>query len=455
MNLLMMRSIFLCGLFLAGCSTPSSDSSFETVRTVIEQRIDEKIVWREEVQEMKRQLLQEVQQQGLTQEVATQLALVNNPDLFAYYETLELGYADLLEAGLFQNPFFSFSIRFPSQSHYRLNNLFDAALSFLDLFLIPLRKKAAEAEIHVIESQIGQRVLDLVKEVQMHWVDLKSLDLHIEQQTRCVELKQLQAALAVSQYRVGNISALGVKERTLFYENAQVQLKSLMAEREQAKEAMNRALGLFGNEVDWTIQGELEWELDTELPALFQMEKAAVENRLDVESVRRETAVLARKAKLKEWWTYSNLVVGVSSEMQPEGFTTTGPSVELQLPIFNYGQAEKKRYHARLEQAQKRLLSKAVDACSQVREFFKTAQVYRAQMVDLEQHILPNVARQLVLGQAHYHVMTLGVYDLLDLKAQQIEMRIEQIHVQQHYKKARIELLYAVGGSFDLVRGQP
>lgn len=50
--------------------------------------------------------------------------------------------------------------------------------------------------------------------------------------------------------------------------------------------------------------------------------------------------------------------------------------------------------------------------------------------------------------------MTLGVYDLFDLKESQIQMMIERIQVLQHYKKARIELLYAVGGSFDLVRRQ-
>mgnify|MGYP000730009895 FL=1 len=74
MNKLILSLLFLCGLFLAGCSVRSSDSSFETVRTVIEERIPEKIVWREGVNEIKTQLLQEIQQEGLTQEKAVQLA---------------------------------------------------------------------------------------------------------------------------------------------------------------------------------------------------------------------------------------------------------------------------------------------------------------------------------------------------------------------------------------------
>lgn len=447
-------SIFgIAFLFLSGCSIRSSDSSFETVRGVIEERIPEKIVWREGVQKIKTNVLQEIQQGGLTQEKAIQLALVNNPELFAYYENLELGYADLLEAGLMQNPFFSVSVRFPSQSRYHLNNLFDAVLSFLDLFLIPLRKKAAEAEIQVIESQIGQRVLDLVKEVQINWLEVKSLELQFDEARKSVELRRWAAALASSQNSAGNISVLNARDRKIQYEEAVERLKSLEAELVVAKEKMNRSLGLFGNEAVWTVKGEIDWKNEAALPDVNQMERAAIENRLDIEAIRREITAIAKKAKLKEWWTYSNLLIGVSSEMQPEGFTTTGPKVKLQVPIFNYGQGEKKRYHAKLEQTQKRLLSKAVAACSEVREFFKTSGKYRSQLVDLSEKILPDLEKQIISGQAHYNVMTLGVYDLLDLKDAEIQTKIELIQSLQNYKKAKIELLHAVGGSFAL-RGQ-
>ncbi len=454
MNKLILSHFFLCGLFLAGCSVRSSDSSFETVRTVIEERIPEKIVWREGVNEIKTQLLQKIQQEGLSQEKAVQLALINNPDLFAYYENLELGYADLLEAGLMQNPFFSASVRFPSQSRYHLNNLFDAAISFLDLFLIPLRKRAAEAEIKVIESQIGQRVLDLVKEVQIHWLELNALELQLKEEGKRVELKQMAAALADLQNKAGNINALSARSREIEYENAVENLKSLEADLEAAREKMNRALGLFGKEAFWKMAGALDEDKEPDLPDLYQMEQAAVENRLDIEAIRREVHAIAQRAKLKAWWTYSNLLIGVSSEMQPEGFTTTGPSIDLQIPIFNHGQGEKKRYNAQLEQAQKRLLSKAVQACSEVREFFKTANKYRSQLEDLEVRILPNLGKQIIAGQTHYNVMTLGSYALLDLKENEIQATIEHVRALQHYKKARIELLHAVGGSFALVRKQ-
>jgi len=126
----MLSPFFFCGLFLAGCSVRSSDSSFETVRTVIEERIPEKIVWRKGAHEIKNQLLGEIQQEGLTQEKAVQLALINNPDLFAYYENLELGYADLLEAGLMQNPFLVCAKLFSVGEPFYINRNFFFYLCF-------------------------------------------------------------------------------------------------------------------------------------------------------------------------------------------------------------------------------------------------------------------------------------------------------------------------------------
>ncbi|MBM3198964.1 MAG: TolC family protein [Chlamydiae bacterium] len=454
MSRLILPILFFCGLFLVGCSVRSSDSSFEAVRSAIEERISEKIVWREGTYEIKNQLLQEVQQGGLTQEKAVQLALLNNPDLFAYYENLELGYADLLEAGLVQNPFFSASVRFPSQSSYHVNNLFDAAINFLDFFLIPLRKKAAEADIKVIEAEVGQRVLNLVKEVQIYWLELQTIETQLKEEKKRASLKQMTAALAELQYKAGNISALSARSHEIAYETAMESLKSLEADLETKREKMNRALGLLGKEATWEITGEIDEKKEPDLPDLYQLERAAIDNRLDVEVLRREIYAIAQKAKLKAWWTYSNLLIGVSSEVQPEGFTTTGPSIDLQVPIFNHGQGEKKRYNAKLEQAQKRLLSKAVQACSEVREFFRTARKYKSQLEDLEVRILPHLKQQIVAGQIHYNVMTLGSYALFDLKETEIQAKIEHIQALQRYKKARIELLHAVGGSFTLVRKQ-
>lgn len=396
----------------------------------------------------KYQLLAQIYGDGLSLEKAVQLALVNNPELYAYYENLDIGYAGLLEAGLRQNPVVSSKTRFPDEPGLMINREFDTAINFLDFFLIPLRQRAAEAEILVIESEIGQKVLDLVMEVDFNWLDLKILQRQLGLEAERIELKELAAGLSVLQKKAGNINALMARNKAIQHEMALEKLKSLEADRETATEKMNRSLGLFGNEACWVINGDLDWKHDPALPDLATLENAAIENRPDLEIIRREINALAQNANLKQWWTYSNIKVGVSKERDTDGTLVAGPSIELEVPIFNYGQAEQQKYHALIDQAQKRLLAKAIEACSQVREFLTNAHIFRAQLEKLENIILPDLQKQITDGQAYYNVMTLGIYDLFDIKEAHINAQLEYLEALKNYKKATIELVHAIGGSF-------
>ena len=70
---------------------------------------------------------------------------------------------------------------------------------------------------------------------------------------------------------------------------------NILLHRNWALVTLAYSLGLFGNEANWIIKGEIDWEQETGLPDLCQMEKAAIENRLDIESIRRETTAIAKK----------------------------------------------------------------------------------------------------------------------------------------------------------------
>lgn len=395
------------------------------------------------------ELIQDINLSGLTQEKAIQIALANNPELFAYYDNLELGYAELLEASLRQNPKIYTSRRYPSRPDEKVDKLYDTTASILDNFLIPLRQRAAQAEILVIESQVDQKVIDLVKEVQINWLDVKILELQIDKENLRVELKSIATDLVDLQYKAGNVSLLKARERDKYTE-AQEKLKELLAELEIAREKLNRSLGLFGNNACYKLSGDVAWKNDPAFPDINILENIAIENRPDLEAIRREIYTLAQKAKLKEPWTYTNLRMGVSSERDSDGLTVTGPLLDIDLPVNNYGQGEVKKYNTLIAQAQKKLLAKAVEACSEVRGLLKAAKIYRSQLESYET-ILPDHAKQVALGQAHYNVMTLSPFALFDLKDDEAQALIEQIHALKKYSKAKIELLHAVGGSFNIL----
>lgn len=439
-----MQKWFLLVLLLASCGTRSSNSSFLTVQDTVQSRIGSQITWRSEAYAIKARLLEEIQRDGLSRERAVQLALINNPNLFAFYETLEIGYADLLEAGLLLNPIFAAKYRIPDNSRFVLNIIYDAAISFIDFFLVPLRKQAAEAEIRVIEAEIMQKVLDLARDVELDWLEVKALELQIEQETERAEIKQLAADLAALQLKAGNRGFIYVKAHIIEAETAWMQLENMKAHLASAREKLSRSLGLLQEETSWHTTGEMQV---LELPDVNQLEVFTTERRFDIEAIRREIQSLAKQAKLKEWWTYSNLFVGVSSERHPDRLTTTGPSFALSVPIFNHGQGQRKRIRAKISEAQQRLLATVVKATSEVREFYQVAALYKSQLEVLEKVILPDFQQQLTSAEAHYNVMTLGVYQLMDFKEREMQAKIQHLQATKDYLQARTKLIYAAGGS--------
>ncbi len=411
-------------------------------------------LWRNETDQIRRQLFVDIYARGLSQDDAVELALINNPGLLAYYENLEVAHADLLEAGLRENPVLKQSKRHPNEPGKKVNKEFEVTINFLDFFLIPFRQNAALAELQVIESEFGQMVLDVAKEVKINWLMVKALEMELSQESLRVELKDLAAALAESQRQAGNINDLAARNYKIEHEMAIGKLKALSAELASAREKLNRSLGLFGPDICFVIAGDIDWQSDFALPPIVDIEQAAIENRLDLEALRREIYALAESAKLKDPWTYGNLVVGQSTEGEADGLTVAGPIVELEMPIFNSGQAARKKYRALIDQAQKKLVGKAVEICSQVREFFTTAGIFQSQLEDLEQKILPDFRTQLSDAQAHYNVMAIGVFDLFELKESEIDATIDHIHSLKNYMTAKIELLHALGGHFATIGGK-
>lgn len=404
--------------------------------------------WRTDVDSTKNQIFMAVHQNGLTLDDAVRLALVNNPDLLAYYENLEVGHAEVLEAGLRQNPVFKRTDRFPDERRLHTNVEVETMTDFLDYFLVPFRQHAAEADLAVIESEFRQKVIDLGKDVEDNWISVRALEIELDHHAQLLELREIAEGLAGVQQKAGNVSALSARKRVLAKLEVLGKISALQADLAGAREKLYRSLGLFGPQICFSLAGELVANDDGIPPHVHDLERAAIANRQDLEALRRTIVALAEEAKLKDPWTYAKLLVGTSFEQDTDGVVSTGPSIELEMPIFNQGQAQQQKYHALIAQAQKQLLAKAVEACSEVREFLKTAAIHRALLNDLETTVLPNWKKQNADGLAHYNAMTLGVFDLLDLKEGELQASIDHAHALTNYLKAQVALMHAVGGSF-------
>jgi outer membrane protein, heavy metal efflux system len=123
----------------------------------------------EEDQAAHEQALQDARQllrKPLTVDAAVQIALLNNRSLQATFEEIGLSAADLIEAATIPNPRFDLAIRFPDKPPSGTYIDYGAAIDFLSIIMIPLKKRIAKEQLEAAALRIADATLELVSQVK-------------------------------------------------------------------------------------------------------------------------------------------------------------------------------------------------------------------------------------------------------------------------------------------------
>jgi cobalt-zinc-cadmium efflux system outer membrane protein len=378
----------------------------------------------------------------LTADSAVQIALLNNRNLQATYEEIGIAQADLVEAGLLRNPIFEIERRFSGRALEM-----DVFNEFIDLLLLPLRKRAAKAEFEAAKLRIAHEVLTQIAEVRAafyeHQGDAQLVDLN-----RTVEkASEDSAAVALRLHEAGNTTDLDLAN-----EQAQhVQMKLEFAKAQSAalgsREKLNSLVGAWGTQTTWKIAPRLP-ELPTKEVAASRLEARAITQRLDLSAARQATIAQGRSAGIAAVGTMLNeLEVGAHYEREPEGDSTIGPSLRLPIPLFNFGQGASMRAHAKFRQNQQKYFALAVQIRSDVRAARDRMLLARQRAEYLKSTVLPLRSRIVQETQLQYNAMHLGAFELLRAKQEEVNAGKEHVEALRDYWVARAELEKAVGGS--------
>jgi len=137
----------------------------------------------------------------------------------------------------------------------------------------------------------------------------------------------------------------------------------------------------------------------------------------------------------------------VNTEREVEGSHVTGPTLDLELPLFNWGQATTRKAQAELAQARARLEALQSEVASDVRMAMAELQAARAIHSQATNTLLPQ--RQKILGETllHYNAMQVSSLVLLRAKEDVVKAEHEAVDARRAYWTARAELEKAVGGN--------
>lgn len=441
-----LRTLFPLGMLCFVSSCTKVPNSEDCVSGIIEERIDKTIQWNRgcALDEQVSCKIQSLLQYELTADAAVQIALLNNPQIQATFEDIGISQADLVEAGLLSNPIFDLFIRYPNKKHFVADIEYSITASFIDLFLIPLRKRVARAELDQTTLRVTNRILDLAFEVEQTYYQLQAAQQELKYTQAIVEITGIQSEIVARQENTRNVNKLDFEQMQSQFLGAKLEIARIENEIIHLKEKLNRLLG-FCEDVNWTIANEFP-ETDYQGLPIDRLECVAFRERLDLQAARFEVLRLSHKLGIKQWWVYTNGRVGIGGERDPDGLNTLGPAFSGEIPIFNYGQAARLRLHAELRQAQDRLNYLEIQTLSEVREAHKLLMNNLEVINDYQTQIFPLQNQILEASEALYNVMGLGVDRLLENKRQELQAYKNYIGSLRNYWIARVQLDRALGG---------
>ncbi len=429
---------------LAGCAHVDPNPAFRELANTVHLRTGKRVQWnRGSAEDAQAQAaVASLLKRPLTADSAVQVALLNNHNLQATYEELGIAQAELVEAGLLKNPVFYFERRLPGQAAE-----IDLVQEFIDILLLPLRKRIAAAQFEAAKLRVGHEILTTAAEVRAAFYEHQGDQQLVDLRKTVADATERSAETALKMHEAGNLRDLDLASEQATHAQAKIDLAKAQANAVQSREKLNKLMGAFGAQTNWTVASRLS-ELPGNEVSTAQLESRAIQQRLDLAAARQQFIAEARTRGIaRAEAILQGAQIGSHYEHEIEPRHSTGPSVSVPIPIFNQGQPASARASAKMRQAEQRYLALAADIRSDVRAARDKMLLSRRQVEYFKSTALPTRTRVTEESQLEYNAMQIGPFQLLQAKQEEVKMGADSVEALRDYWVSRAELEKAVGGS--------
>lgn len=406
-------------LWLAGCASFSDDGGLGQVDRLTHERTGQRLAWQRSAAETDSasKRATELLKQPLTADRAVELALLNNRGLQASLAALGIAEADLVRAGRLANPSISFGrLRGGGVTEIDRAVMFDV----LGLLTMPLARQVEQGRFEQAQWQTASEAVSLAAETRRAFFNAVAAQQLVAYGEQVKDAADASSELAHRMLKAGNFSKLAQMREQAFQADAVAQLARARHQAVIERERLVRLLGLSGEQLAFVLPDRLP-----DLPAApvepENAEQAAMDRRLDVLMAKKATETLARSLGLTKATRMVNVLqAGYANKSETGSPRMNGYEIELELPLFDFGNARAARAESAYLQSVHRTAEVAVNARSEVRESysayrtaFDLARHYRDEVVPLRQRISEeNLLR--------YNGMLIGVFELLADAREQI-----------------------------------
>jgi cobalt-zinc-cadmium efflux system outer membrane protein len=431
----------------SGCTSIAMNAGFDDVKATVEERSRTQIVWNNgtDLDQQASERLSSLLKDKLTADEAVQIALLNNRDLQAVYSELGVAQADLVQAGLLSNPIFDASVMFPVSGGGRPDLELSAAINFLNILYIPLRKRVAAARFEEVKTRVAGSVLDFAGRVRSAFYRYQAAEQMLELRQAIVQALDASFEIARRLSAAGNITDLDLARERAQFETSKLALRSAEVAVRQNREELNILMGLWGKETQWQTDQRLP-EIPEQTLQTEDLERLALDKSVDLLNARQRIMLAGNQLGFNRWTALvPELHAGPRGERE-EGSWELGPTLEFPIPLFDQGQARIGRAAAELRRSQQEYYALAVRIRSTARAVQDRLEGTRDRALYYRDILLPLRERIVNEAQLQYNAMQLGPFQLLRAKEEQIETAAAYIETLREYWLARGDIGQIVAG---------
>ncbi len=437
-------------LGLAGCTSLQPDQAVAPVQALTRDHWQADLPWQQNQQarDSAQQRSQALLAQPLDAQAAVQLALLNHRGLQATLYGLGMADADRVQALLWPNPVLSLGRLVRGEETEIERGLFFNLTALLGR---GARQTAATQALERQQLEAAQQVLAVAAQARRAWIQAVASQAQLQHALTVLDSAEAGAELALRMHKAGNISAYRLAREQAVQADARLWVDQTRLQAARDRSALLRALGL-----DSAAAASLR--LPEQLPTIPDsrrsaptLEQQAIDQRLDIQAARRHSSQLAASLGLTRQTRLVNVLqVGYENNRSNTEPTQHGPSLSLELPLFDWGQARTARARQAYEQSLAQTAQIALDAQSEVRDAqlradqaWRTARRYQQEVLPLARQISDETLLR-------YNGMLLGVNDLLADAREQARLMAASLAAERDYWLAETDLSQSLLGPLDV-----
>ena len=421
---------------------------------------------------------------GLTAAEALELCLINNPRIRAAYSLVGVARADVVQAGLFQNPAMSLSLRLPDGGG--LSNLeLGVAQNLAELWLIPVRQRAARGELQRETLEVARAIASTALDTRTAYFAARAADRELEIASDNRGLAQLLVDVALARQSAGVGSEIDVNLARTELMQTELALQSAGFVAFDARRRLSVLLGLHTSPDSLVLSDALPdppgWALTED-----NLIRAAQTSRLDLVAAAVVVEAANARVQQEKRSVVSDVELGVSFERAERGRrgdrpwladtlwasaeagalaapslrpreklptdTVLGPALSLELPIFDQNRAQIARAEYLRDFARANEDALLLEVMQETRSALRRVQTAWTLAADYRDKFLPLVQNNLELAREAYRGGKLSLLAVLEAQKSLLAARARYLEALRDGAVALTELERAVGLPIERLR---